>query len=108
MDGLTDVYNRNYLKYKLDEKKKLLKYPFTVMMTDCNCLKEVNDQYGHEYGDIFLRLVASTLKETLPEDSPAIRMGGDEFLILGNGIDEFHKNNGVETHVSLDRGRKHL
>ena len=88
IDGLTGVYNRNYLKYRVEEKKKNLIFPFTVIMSDCNYLKEVNDQFGHEYGDILLKIVAGTLKEEAPKDSPVIRMGGDEFMILGNGIAE--------------------
>ena len=88
IDSLTGVYNRNYLKYRVEEKKKKLIFPFTVIMSDCNYLKEVNDQFGHEYGDILLKIVAGTLKEEMPEDSPVIRMGGDEFMILGNGITE--------------------
>ena len=88
IDGLTVVYNRNYLKYRVEEKKKNLIFQFTVIMSDCNYLKEVNDQFGHEYGDILLKIVAGTLKEEMPEDSPVIRMGGDEFMILGNGIAE--------------------
>ena len=35
-----------------------------------------------------LKIIAGTLKEEMPEDSPVIRMGGDEFMILGNGIAE--------------------
>ena len=88
IDGLTGVYNRNYLKYRVEEKKKKLIFPFTVIISDCNYLKKVNDQYGHEYGDILLKIVADTLKEEMPEDSPVIRMGGDEFMILGNGMTE--------------------
>lgn len=88
IDGLTGVYNRNYLKYRVEEKKKKLIFPFTVIISDCNYLKKVNDQYGHEYGDILLKIVAGTLKEEIPEGSPVIRMGGDEFMILGNGIPE--------------------
>lgn len=88
IDGLTGVYNRNYLKYRVEEKKKKLIFPFTVIMSDCNYLKKVNDQFGHEYGDILLKIVADTLKEEMPDDSPVIRMGGDEFMILGNGITE--------------------
>ena len=88
IDGLTGVYNRNYLKYRVEEKKKKMIFPFTVIMSDCNYLKKVNDQYGHEYGDILLKIVADTLKEEIPEYSPVIRMGGDEFMILGNGITE--------------------
>ena len=84
IDGLTGVYNRNYLKYRVEEKKKKLIFPFTVIISDCNYLKKVNDQYGHEYGDILLKIVAGKI----PEGSPVIRMGGDEFMILGNGITE--------------------
>ena len=88
IDGLTGVHNRNYLKYRVEEKRRKLIFPFTVIISDCNYLKKVNDQYGHEYGDILLKIVADTLKEEVPEDSPVIRMGGDEFMILGNGITE--------------------
>ena len=88
IDGLTGVYNRNYLKYRVEEKKKKMIFPFTVIMSDCNYLKKVNDQYGHEYGDILLKIVADTLREEIAEDSPVVRMGGDEFMILGNGITE--------------------
>ena len=84
IDGLTGVYNRNYLKYRVEEKKKKLIFPFTVIISDCNYFKKVNDQYGHEYGDILLKIVAGKI----PEGSPVIRMGGDEFMILGNGITE--------------------
>ena len=88
IDDLTGVYNRNYLKYRVEEKKKKMIFPFTVIMSDCNYLKKVNDQYGHEYGDILLKIVADTLREEIAEDSPVVRMGGDEFMILGNGITE--------------------
>lgn len=86
MDGLTGVYNRNYLQYRTEEKKKNIKYPFTVIMSDCNYLKKVNDEYGHEYGDIMLRTIAKTLKEELPEECIVVRMGGDEFMVLCNGV----------------------
>lgn len=88
IDSLTRVYNRNYLKYQLEEKKKKMKFLFTIIMSDCNYLKQVNDQYGHEYGDIMLKMIANTLKEELPEECTVIRMGGDEFMILCNGISE--------------------
>lgn len=88
IDSLTRVYNRNYLKYQLEEKRKKLKFPFTVIMSDCNYLKQINDQYGHEYGDTMLRMIASTLKEEVPENCTIIRMGGDEFMILCNGMSE--------------------
>ena len=88
IDSLTGTFNRNYLNYKIENKKKLLKYPFTVIMSDCNCLKQVNDKYGHEDGDVLLKTIATVLMEEAPHGSPVVRMGGDEFIILGNGISE--------------------
>ena len=44
IDGQTGVYNRNYLKYRIEEQKKKLIFPFTVIVSDCNYLKTVNDQ----------------------------------------------------------------
>ena len=55
--------------------------PITIIMGDCNYLKRVNDAYGHEYGDLLLKRVGRVIRENLPPESVAQRMGGDEFLI---------------------------
>ena len=55
--------------------------PITIIMGDCNYLKRVNDAYGHEYGDLLLKRVGRVIRENLPPESVALRMGGDEFLI---------------------------
>ena len=83
-DELTGLYNRNYLKVKGAERLKEATMPFTVIMGDCNYLKRVNDVYGHEYGDMLLRRVGRVIRENLPPESVALRMGGDEFLIACN------------------------
>ncbi len=49
---------------------------------DLNNLKEVNDSYGHQGGDIYLKMVAHLLKEYLLEGDIILRIGGDEFLIM--------------------------
>ncbi len=51
-------------------------------MADCNYLKRTNDTLGHEYGDLLLQRVAIIIKESVPENCVAMRVGGDEFLIL--------------------------
>lgn len=51
-------------------------------MADCNYLKCTNDTLGHEYGDLLLQRVANIIIETIPRNSVAMRIGGDEFLIL--------------------------
>lgn len=53
-----------------------------VMMFDLNNLKNINDTYGHEQGDIFIKTFASFLTRILTEDSFPARFGGDEFVII--------------------------
>lgn len=83
-DELTGLYNRNYLKVKGAEQLKGAAMPITIIMGDCNYLKRVNDAYGHEYGDLLLKRVGRVIRENLPPESVALRMGGDEFLIACN------------------------
>ena len=83
-DELTGLYNRNYLKIKGTERLKGVTMPITIIMGDCNYLKRVNDAYGHEYGDLLLKRVGRVIRENLPPESVALRMGGDEFLIACN------------------------
>ena len=80
-DELTGLYNRNYLKVKGAEQLKGAIMPITIIMGDFNYLKRVNDAYGHEYGDLLLKRVGRVIRENLPPESVALRMGGDEFLI---------------------------
>ena len=80
-DELTGLYNRNYLKVKGAAQLKGAIMPITIIMGACNYLKRVNDAYGHEYGDLLLKRVGRVIRENLPPESVALRMGGDEFLI---------------------------
>ena len=81
-DTLTGLYNRNYFDRKGQKQLEGCKFPVTVIMSDCNYLKRVNDSYGHEYGDLMLKRVARILRKNLAEENSVIRMGGDEFLLL--------------------------
>lgn len=51
-------------------------------MADCNYLKRTNDTLGHEYGDLLLKRVAGIIRDTISENDLAMRVGGDEFVIL--------------------------
>ena len=53
-----------------------------IMMFDLNNLKKINDTYGHEQGDIFIKTFASYLTRVLTENSFLARFGGDEFVIV--------------------------
>ena len=85
VDALTSVRNRNaYAEYieelqqKLDNKEKL---EFAIGVFDCDNLKTVNDQNGHDKGDEYLK-AASRLICRIFSHSPVFRIGGDEFAVI--------------------------
>lgn len=82
VDKLTDLYNRNYLESHTENFIQKNNLPVSLIMSDCNYLKRTNDTLGHEYGDLLLQRLASCIQSSLPEGSVAIRIGGDEFLIV--------------------------
>ena len=81
-DKLTGLHNRNYLESRSKKYIRVDDFPCSLIVGDCNYLKEVNDTLGHEYGDILLRRVAQAIQETVPEGCVPMRVGGDEFLII--------------------------
>lgn len=88
-DQLTKVYNRRAGLAKLNnmvcvESKKHCKT--SLCFIDINGLKEVNDILGHEKGDELIVSTAECIKKTVRDNDFVIRMGGDEFLIVLNGI----------------------
>ena len=63
---------------------------FAVIMFDCNDLKEINDTYGHEKGDVYLQNSCRTICRTFVH-SPVFRIGGDEFVAILQGEDYEHR-----------------
>lgn len=82
-DRLTGLHNRNYMEVKGRQFLRDGKLPISLIMADCNYLKRTNDTLGHEYGDKLLRKVADIIQESVPDNCEVMRIGGDEFLILG-------------------------
>lgn len=84
-DALTKVMNRGAFDEEL--MRRLAEWhrrerPFTVIMLDVDQFKAVNDQFGHQAGDLVLQYVAQVLHNTLREMDLLARFGGDEFAIL--------------------------
>ena len=86
VDALTSVRNKaGYGKYiailqdKMDEPDQELEFAFGVF--DCDDLKHINDTYGHDKGDIYLK-TASKLICNIYQHSPVFRIGGDEFAVI--------------------------
>jgi len=83
-DALTGLYNRHSLNGMLNELKDSSE-PFCIVMGDIDDFKKVNDNYGHECGDIVLKTVAQTIMNGLPENATACRWGGEEILMIMHG-----------------------
>ena len=81
-DKLTGLYNRNYMEARSRQMARSGDFPVSFIMADCNYLKRTNDTLGHEYGDLLLQRVANAITDSLSNDCVAMRVGGDEFLIL--------------------------
>lgn len=81
-DALTKLGNRYSFEQKLEEIKKG-KDDITIISTDLNNLKEINDTYGHSYGDAAIISAARFLKENFSKDF-VYRLGGDEFMIISH------------------------
>jgi diguanylate cyclase (GGDEF)-like protein len=82
VDGLTKTANRyryQDLLRKLDQNSC---YPLAVVIGDVNGLKSVNDTYGHQMGDEYIKAIADVLVECCPDGGYVARYGGDEFATL--------------------------
>ena len=62
------------------------------MFVDMDRLKMINDQYGHEYGDIAIKIIANAILKCCTADAIPIRMGGDEFLIVHSAMSKEEEN----------------
>jgi len=86
LDGLTSLFNRRYYDVMLPEKWRTAaeqKSYISMIMTDIDHFKQLNDSLGHQYGDLCLQKVAKILnRNIMDEQGVAARFGGDEFVAL--------------------------
>ena len=85
-DALTAVRNLGAFNLFLEDLKKDAGEgqelpPFAVCFFDCNDLKQINDQYGHDKGDLYLKSACATICRVFSH-SPVFRIGGDEFAAI--------------------------
>jgi diguanylate cyclase (GGDEF)-like protein len=84
-DSLTGCFNRRSYDLRLEQNLQLamrMLEPVSLVMIDLDNFKRVNDQAGHEAGDVALCLLAETLRTGLRAVDTAARFGGDEFVII--------------------------
>jgi diguanylate cyclase (GGDEF)-like protein len=85
IDELTAVYNRRAGLELLKEAYHFAKrkqQPLTIAFVDVDKLKIVNDNFGHQTGDRFLKEVVELLRKHLRKSDSISRFGGDEFLVI--------------------------
>ena len=84
-DLLTDIQNRFSLDKQLDaliEKARQNAGIFGLIYIDLDHFKQVNDEYGHRVGDLYLQEVSHRMKRQLRSHDTLARIGGDEFAVL--------------------------
>jgi diguanylate cyclase (GGDEF)-like protein len=90
-DSLTGVYNRFMFDSKLSEDWEYCKnhsVPLALIIIDIDFFKKINDNYGHQEGDKYLKKISAILKESIKSSTNMIaRYGGDEFAVIIPGMD---------------------
>lgn len=89
-DALTELYNRRYFEEFIEKeviRAKRMHQPFSLIALDLDFLKQINDKYGHSFGDLAIKSVADVLKKNARAIDIAARMGGEEFDVLLPGVD---------------------
>jgi diguanylate cyclase (GGDEF)-like protein len=85
LDQLTGLYNRRSGEQRLAEEiSRAVRYdrPLTVLLIDLDGLKQINDKLGHAAGDVVLKSFSERLRKAIRGSDLAVRLGGDEFLVL--------------------------
>lgn len=83
-DSLTGVYNRRYYDDYIQNAEDIQ----TAVMIDVDNFKHINDNYGHDAGDIVLHSIAQTILSCVRKTDAVIRYGGDEFAVIFYQIPE--------------------
>lgn len=88
-DSLTGVLNREavemYVKWLINERKN-----FSFFLVDIDNFKNVNDTYGHMVGDTVIQQTAHHLIKNSGDNAVVGRYGGDEFIIIFDGVTEYN------------------
>lgn len=84
-DGLTTAYTRRFFAERFAQEKAKYRrdgIPFSVVFIDLDHFKEINDTYGHVFGDVVLKSFVAEFKASFRPSDQIFRYGGDEFLLL--------------------------
>jgi len=102
-DSLTGVSNRKSFDQKIERELALLddNESMALIVFDINDFKWINDSFGHVAGDRVLQVVADSLKKNFRQSDFVARYGGDEFVVLVNGLSPEKVQERIERFRSL-------
>lgn len=109
-DTLTSLYNRKVLTKALELRlQNLAERGVNILFIsmDCDRLKYINDTFGHKEGDNAIIMIADAISASLRKGDYAIRMGGDEFILILIDYQRDYKNNAkhiaerIQKHISI-------
>lgn len=85
IDTLSGLYNRRFMNQRIEEeisKYKRYKTPFSILLVDVDFFKKINDNYGHDKGDLVIKKISTLMQQNTRDTDINARWGGEEFLIL--------------------------
>jgi diguanylate cyclase (GGDEF)-like protein len=108
-DPLTGLGNRSYLLSRLgqviERYRRMPQTQFGLIFINFNGFKRINESYGHQAGDEFLRLCSNRLKESLRTIDTAARYSGDQFVVILDGLAQAEELPAVASRLALDLER---
>ncbi len=87
-DSLTNLYTKKFIYDTLQRMCAIEDAKYAVLFIDLCGLKNVNDTYGHKVGDDYICKIAKAIQKSIREEDIAARIGGDEFIILLDFIEQ--------------------
>lgn len=90
VDELTKLYNRRHLNQEMPHimaSSVTSVKPLSMVIFDLDHFKRINDTWGHNFGDKVLMLCAEIIRKTARSTDMAVRLGGEEFLLVLPGLD---------------------
>ena len=92
-DGLTGLFLYRYFELQLKRELKDAasgRKNLALVIYDIDRFKNINDTYGHEFGNVILRSISKSLKDHSRKNNIIARYGGEEFCIIVTGMDKAH------------------
>lgn len=82
-DYLTGLKNRNAFEIDMNNlNNSNLKAPISIMSIDLDGLKKINDKFGHQTGDLYIKNASKIIKDVINKQHVVYRVGGDEYIII--------------------------